>query len=169
MKIIATSTGQNLDAALDPRFGRCAYFALIDSQSSALEAIPNPFLDAAGGAGTQAAQWVLDQNADVLITGQCGPKAAAVLRTSDIQIVEGASGSVGDLTASYREGAIMVPETAATSATAERSVPTPTLEQDGGGGRGRCGQGGNAGCGGGGRGRGRGMGRGKGLGRQGSN
>jgi predicted Fe-Mo cluster-binding NifX family protein len=102
MKIVATSTGRDLDSALDPRFGRCAYFAVLDSESGALEAIPNPFLDAAGGAGTQAAQWVLDQGAEILLTGQCGPKAAAVLRDAGIRVVEGASGSLREAAAPFR-------------------------------------------------------------------
>ncbi|NEX20269.1 dinitrogenase iron-molybdenum cofactor biosynthesis protein [Thiorhodococcus mannitoliphagus] len=93
-KILATSTGTELDSAIDPRFGRSAYFALIDQGTGALEAIPNPFLDAASGAGTQAAQWVLEQGVDVLVTGRCGPKAAAVLEGSGVRVIEGASGSV---------------------------------------------------------------------------
>ncbi|MFD2110683.1 NifB/NifX family molybdenum-iron cluster-binding protein [Thiorhodococcus fuscus] len=155
MKIIATSTGQDLDAALDPRFGRCAYFVLIDTDSGALEAIANPFLDAAGGAGTQAAQWVLDQEADVLLTGQCGPKATAVLRDSGIRIVEGTSGSVREASASVTP--------------ADPAVALPLSSMGAGRGAGRCRRagGGNGGGCGGGRGAGRGTGAGKGLGRRG--
>lgn len=93
-KILATSTGADLDAAIDPRFGRSPYFAVFDTGTGALEAIPNPFLDAAGGAGTQAAQWVLDHGVDILVTGRCGPKAAAALEGSGVRVIEGASGSV---------------------------------------------------------------------------
>ncbi|EGV31672.1 Dinitrogenase iron-molybdenum cofactor biosynthesis protein [Thiorhodococcus drewsii AZ1] len=154
MKIIATSTGQDLDAALDPRFGRCAYFVRLDTDSGAIEAVSNPFLDAAGGAGTQAAQWVLDQEADVLLTGQCGPKATAVLRDSGLRIVEGASGSV-------REASALVTSTApAVALTPSRMGAGP------GAGRCRRAGGGGGGCGGG-RGAGRGTGAGKGLGRRG--
>ncbi|EXJ14176.1 NifB/NifX family molybdenum-iron cluster-binding protein [Imhoffiella purpurea] len=159
MKIIASSTGQDLDAALDPRFGRCAYFALIDTDSGAFEAIPNPYLDAAGGAGTQAAQWVLDQGAEVLLTGKCGPKAAAVLDGSPIRIVEGASGSLREASASFmgtgRESALAM-------SVPSRSVSVTAQVPEPGRGAGRCRRaGGNQGCGGG-----RGAGRGKGLGRR---
>jgi predicted Fe-Mo cluster-binding NifX family protein len=102
MKIAATSTGPDLDAAIDSRFGRCAYFVVLDSASGDLEATPNPFLDATGGAGTQAAQWVLGQDVDVLLTGRCGPKAAAVLNDAGIRVVEGVSGSVREASEGFR-------------------------------------------------------------------
>ncbi len=103
MKIVVTSTGLDLDAAVDPRFGRCACFALIESESGVLEATPNPFLDAAGGAGTQAAQWVVEQGAGALLTGLCGPKAATVLQDAGVRIVEGISGTVREAVDRIRE------------------------------------------------------------------
>ena len=96
MKIAVTSSGLDLDASIDPRFGRCPYFALIDTESGASETLNNPFVDAAGGAGTQAAQWVLDHDVHALVTGRCGPKAMAVLEDAGIRVVEGASGKVRD-------------------------------------------------------------------------
>ena len=99
MKIVMSATGPSLDSALDPRFGRCAYFVILDSDTGALAAVENPFLDTAGGAGTQAAQWVLDQEADVLLTGRCGPKAAAVLSDAGLRVLEGASGSLREASA----------------------------------------------------------------------
>jgi predicted Fe-Mo cluster-binding NifX family protein len=99
MKIAVSSTGPDLDAAVDPRFGRCAYFAVLDTDSGVLDAVANPFLDAAGGAGTQAAQWILDRGIDVLVTGRCGPKAAAVLGDAGIRVVEGVSGTVREAAA----------------------------------------------------------------------
>ncbi len=153
MKIVISSTGQGLDDAVDPRFGRCAWFALFDTATGGLEAVANPFLDAAGGAGTQAAQWILGQGAAVLVTGHCGPKAAAVLADAGIRVIEGATGSV-------REAVVSV--------TAE----SPTVADGTGLGRGQGGPGfgggRGAGFGGGagaspgqGRGQGRGLGRGR--------
>jgi predicted Fe-Mo cluster-binding NifX family protein len=94
MKIVITSSGLDLDAAIDPKFGRCAYLALFDSESNTFTATANPFQNSHGGAGTQTAQWVLNQNATVLLTGHCGPKAAAVLNADNIRIVEGVTGTV---------------------------------------------------------------------------
>jgi predicted Fe-Mo cluster-binding NifX family protein len=60
MKIAVTSSGPDLDADIDPRFGRCPYITLIDTESGASETLSNPFVDASGGAGIQAAQWILE-------------------------------------------------------------------------------------------------------------
>ena len=103
MKIAITSTGTELDSAVEPRFGRCAYFALIDTESGAFEAKANPFRDAAGGAGIQAAQWVVDQGVGALLTGHCGPKSVAVLDDADIRVVEDVAGTVREAVARYTQ------------------------------------------------------------------
>jgi len=105
MKIAITSTGTELGSAVDPHFGRCPYLALVDLESGALEAVANPFLDAAGGAGTQAAQWVVDKGVGAVLTGHCGPKATAVLDDADVEIVNGVTGTVQEAVAGYRQGA----------------------------------------------------------------
>ena len=56
MKIGITSTGKNLDAEVDQRFGRCKYFIIVDTDSMEFEAISNENIMASGGAGIQAAQ-----------------------------------------------------------------------------------------------------------------
>jgi predicted Fe-Mo cluster-binding NifX family protein len=101
MKIAITSTGTEMDSAVEPRFGRCAYFALVDTESGAFEAKANPFRDAAGGAGIQAAQWVVDQGVSALLTGHCGPKSVAVLDDADIWVVEDVAGTVREAVARY--------------------------------------------------------------------
>ena len=157
MKIVITSTGTGLDARVDPRFGRCAYFALVDPESRALEAVANPFQDGTGGAGTQAAQWVVGQGVGALLTGHCGPNATTVLDDAGIRIVEGVSGTVGEAIEHYARNEL--------TATPYTTEPIPQGARCGGGpglglgrgpGRGR-GPGAGRGLG---RGRGRGLGRG---------
>ena len=75
MKLCITSSGQNLDDTIDPRFGRCQYFIMVDSESMRFEAIQNPAISAGGGAGIQAAQLVANQGAEVVLTGNVGPNA----------------------------------------------------------------------------------------------
>ncbi|HAS52375.1 MAG TPA: dinitrogenase iron-molybdenum cofactor biosynthesis protein [Gammaproteobacteria bacterium] len=101
MKMAVTTTGTKLDSAIEPRFGHCAYFALVDTESGAFEAKTNPFRDVADGAGLQAAQWVVDQGVSVLLTGHCGPKSAAVLDNADIRVVENVAGTVREALARY--------------------------------------------------------------------
>ena len=150
MKIAITSTGTTMDSPVDPRFGRCSYIAFVDLETGQLEALANPFLDASGGAGTQAAQFVLDKGAAALLTGHCGPKATTVLSDAGVQVVNGISGTVREVVASYQKEEGSSADSAASKADAESRPP--------GRGRGRgLGQGRGAGGGGG---AGRGLGRG---------
>jgi len=50
-KICVTASAPDLDAEIDPRFGRCAYFLIVDSETMRFEAISNSSAKAAGGAG----------------------------------------------------------------------------------------------------------------------
>ena len=75
MKICVTSSGDNLDAQLDPRFGRCAYLMIVDSETMQFEAVPNSAAGVTGGAGIQAAQTIANKGAKALITGNVGPNA----------------------------------------------------------------------------------------------
>ena len=49
MKICVTSTGPSPDAPVDPRFGRCQYFMIVDSETMEYEAMQNPSIGASGG------------------------------------------------------------------------------------------------------------------------
>jgi len=160
MKIVVTSTGEGMDAAVDPHFGRCSYFAIVDIESGDLEAIANPYQDASGGAGTQAAQFLIDKGVGALLTGHCGPKASEVLEETDIEIVSGVNkGTVREAVNTFRES--RRPQTAQLATDAE-GAPGPG--SFGGAGRGGRGAGGGRGRGPGGGGRGAGGGRGRGPG-----
>ena len=56
MKILITSTAPNLDAEIDPRFGRCRYFIIVDPDTMEFESLENSSAMAGGGAGISAAQ-----------------------------------------------------------------------------------------------------------------
>lgn len=87
MKIALTSQGENLDAALDIRFGRAANFVVYDTETAAVTAVPNKQnLNAVQGAGIQAAVTVASTGAEAVITGHCGPKAFQVLEEAGIKV-----------------------------------------------------------------------------------
>ena len=69
MRIAVSSTGPGLESEIDPRFGRCECFVIVDSDSMEAEAVSNPNVMAAGGAGIQTAQLVADKGAQV-VTGK---------------------------------------------------------------------------------------------------
>ncbi|CAD6494231.1 MAG: Dinitrogenase iron-molybdenum cofactor [Candidatus Argoarchaeum ethanivorans] len=104
MKICVTSAGPSMDAPADPRFGRCQYFVIVDSETMEYESMPNPSINASGGAGIQAAQTVAGIGAGVVITGNLGPNATQTLKASGIKMVTGASGTVRDAVEQYKSG-----------------------------------------------------------------
>ncbi len=112
MKIAVTASEQSLDAKVDPRFGRAAYFVVFDTESgdwSAHDNVQN--LNAAQGAGIQSAETVSRLDADVIITGHCGPKAFRTLSAAGIKIVVGPEGTVKEAIEAYQAGKLTPAET----------------------------------------------------------
>jgi predicted Fe-Mo cluster-binding NifX family protein len=101
-RICVTSLGPDVEAEVDPKFGRANYFLIIDPKTSAVEAIENPNRDAAQGSGIQSAQLVSSKNVGIVFTGSCGPKAESVLQSAGIQIKTGVSGQVKDVLANFK-------------------------------------------------------------------
>jgi predicted Fe-Mo cluster-binding NifX family protein len=104
VKIAITSQGDDLNAPVDTRFGRCAYFIIVDPETESFEAVLNPAVDAMGGAGPQAAQTIADKGAEAVITGNVGPNAFQTLIASNIKIYQGASGTVKETLEKYKRG-----------------------------------------------------------------
>ncbi len=84
MKIILTTTSAELDANIDPRFGRGAYFVVVDTDTLSWQAHPNPGVNAGGGAGSLAAQFAANQKAEAVISGDFGPNAYNALQAAGI-------------------------------------------------------------------------------------
>jgi predicted Fe-Mo cluster-binding NifX family protein len=97
MKIAVTAQGCELESELDPRFGRASCFIVVDTDSGEHEIVDNTQnLNAAQGAGVQAAQTIVNQRVDAVLTGHCGPKAFSVLDRAGIKVYLGAEGLVGE-------------------------------------------------------------------------
>ena len=76
MKVAVTSQGQDLRSPVDPRFGRAKCFIVLDMETGVFCAVDNSQnLNAAQGAGIQAARNVVESGATAAITGHVGPKA----------------------------------------------------------------------------------------------
>ena len=140
MKIAVSSSGRDLDSQVDPRFGRCAYFVIVETDDMSFEAFANENISLGGGAGIQSAQFVASTGAKAVITGNCGPNAVQTLSVSQVEIFVGHSGTVREVIEKYIKGNI-------------KSTSTPNVTD-------HHGMGGGAGMG-----RGMGGGRGRGMGR----
>ena len=113
MKLAITSTGKELTSDMDPRFGRAAYFVIVDPDTMKYQVVANQqSLNLAKGAGIQAGKTIVERNVDVLITGNCGPKAFQVLSQAGIKIMLGAQGRVVDAVEQYKNGELTPAQTA---------------------------------------------------------
>jgi predicted Fe-Mo cluster-binding NifX family protein len=107
MIIAVSASGKTLDAQVDPRFGRAAFFIAVDTETGILQAYENTQnLNAAQGAGIQSAETVCRLGTEVVITGNCGPKAFKVLSSAGIQVVVGAQGTVAKAIEAFKSGAL---------------------------------------------------------------
>ena len=104
MKIAITTTAPNLDADIDPRFGRCQYFIIADPDTMEFEALENSGATAGGGAGIATAQTLAGKSIEAVLTGNCGPNAYEVLAAAGIKVITGVSGKVREAIQSYKSG-----------------------------------------------------------------
>ena len=161
MKVAVSSSGKDLNAQVDPRFGRCAYFIIVDTDDMSYDFYNNDNIALGGGAGIQSAQFVASKGAKVVLTGNVGPNAVKTLSAAGVEVIVGQTGTVKEAINTYQKGNLNAVSEANVSdhhGVGSDTVPQESLSQVAGGGVGRgMGRGGR--CGGGiGMGRGRGMG-----------
>ncbi|HNS17864.1 MAG TPA: NifB/NifX family molybdenum-iron cluster-binding protein [Bacteroidales bacterium] len=87
MKVAITSQGNSLDSFIDQRFGRCAYFVVYDTETKAMEFIPNPNLEVENGAGPASVQLIASRNVSKVISGEFGMKIKPLLDSLKIQMI----------------------------------------------------------------------------------
>jgi len=104
MKICVTSMEDTIDSDVDPRFGRCKYFLIVDSDTMSFKSISNESAMASGGAGIQAAQIVAKAGAEVVITGNIGPNAFQTLSAAGIMVFTGVNGNIKEAVEKYKKG-----------------------------------------------------------------
>lgn len=101
-KICITAKGKDLEAEIDPKFGRSQYFLVVDPETLEYEVIENSNIEAVQGAGIQSAQLISSRDVGILLTGDCGPNAQKVLQSSGITVITGVSGKIKDALSKYK-------------------------------------------------------------------
>jgi predicted Fe-Mo cluster-binding NifX family protein len=160
MKIAISAAGPSLEDLVDPRFGRCACFLIIDTGTLEFDVIENSSKNLSGGAGIEAAQRVANQGVTHVLTGRCGPNAEKVLSAAGIIIIDGCEGKVQEAVERFRSGDVSSAQRPTVSRTPAPKplAPAPSRQtiagrgsgrgMGGGGGRGmgrRCGMDSSAG------------------------
>lgn len=103
MKIAVSAQGSHLTSLVDERFGRGAFFIIVDPVSLEFETIKNDE-NTQQGAGVNAAKTVVNSGADIVITGSCGQKAFRILKEANVNVILNANGRVIDVVQQYKNG-----------------------------------------------------------------
>jgi predicted Fe-Mo cluster-binding NifX family protein len=104
MKIAVTAKSNSLESEIDPRFGRCSYFLIVDTDTMSFEYLSNESAMVSGGAGIQAAQTMAKAGVEVVVTGNMGPNAFQTLSAAGIKVFTGANGTVKEVVEKYKKG-----------------------------------------------------------------
>lgn len=104
MRIAVSANSFDLNADVDPRFGRCEYLIVVDPDTMNFEAVSNSGGMGSGGAGISTAQLLAGKGLEAVLTGNCGPNAYQVLTAAGIKVITGVSGKVKDAIQSYKSG-----------------------------------------------------------------
>ena len=105
MKIALSTSGSDLSAALDTRFGRAPKFLVLDLENGEFEIIDNQQnLNAAQGAGIQSAETVIRSGAKALVSGHCGPKAFRVLSSAGVKVYNSDAATVAEAVEQFKQG-----------------------------------------------------------------
>lgn len=134
MRIVVSADGADLEAAASPIFGRCQAFVFVDTETMDSEAVDNPATNAAGGAGIQTAQFVVEQAARAVISGRVGPNAFDVLQAAGVPVYSFESGTVRQAVEAFRAGRLSTTDSASADAHAGlgsvSSDPLPAREEE---------------------------------------
>ena len=104
MKVAVTAQGGELASELDPRFGRAAWFVIVDTETGEHEAMDNSSgVNASSGAGIATGQKIAESGVYAIITGHCGPNAERVLTSAGIRIMEKVGGTVEQAVEWFKE------------------------------------------------------------------
>ncbi|MGB9802533.1 NifB/NifX family molybdenum-iron cluster-binding protein [Desulfofundulus sp.] len=104
MKVAVCAQDNHLDARVDPRFGRCPYFVVVNLDSGDWEAIQNTGIHSSGGAGVHTAQLLVNRGINAVLVDRIGPNAIEVLNRAGIQTYGGIHGTVRQSIEAYRQG-----------------------------------------------------------------
>jgi predicted Fe-Mo cluster-binding NifX family protein len=105
MKIAISSQGTDLNASVDPRFGRARCFLIVDTETNQVAVVDNAAnANAMQAAGVQTAQAVAATGVRAVLSGHVGPKAFTALRAAGIDVYTGVAGAAREAVEAFRAG-----------------------------------------------------------------
>ena len=109
MKIAVSTNNGGLEDEVCPVFGRCMKYTLVECEGKDVkktEVKENPGFASGGGAGIQAAQFVVNEGVKAVVSGNFGPNSAAVLKQAGVEMIQ-FQGKVADALQKYLDGELM--------------------------------------------------------------
>lgn len=107
MIIAIPVNGDNMDSGICRSFGRAPYFLFYDTESRESTFLINSAAESRGGAGIKAAQTIVDNKTDVMLTPRSGENAAEVLTTANIKLYRTINDSIEDNIKAYNDGELV--------------------------------------------------------------
>jgi predicted Fe-Mo cluster-binding NifX family protein len=107
MKVLVSSTGKSVDSPISQVFGRAEFYSLVDTEDLSLETFENPARNQSGGAGIQAAQFVLKKNPETIISSNIGPNAFEVLSAGSVPCYSATGGTVREMVEAFNRGDLL--------------------------------------------------------------
>jgi len=104
VRIAISSTGTELNDLVDPRFSKCRYYIIIDTDARETKVVENAAAYVCVLRDTTTGNLVAGQKTDVVLTGHIGRKAAAILLAAGVRIFTGASGKISSAIEAFRAG-----------------------------------------------------------------
>ncbi len=109
MQIVIAATGRNLKSKTSLQLGRCRDFIFLEKEYNNVKnirSVENPF-QREKGAGNLAAQYLVDKEIDLLITGELGHVAFQLLKNAKIKVYRSQYGSVKQNIRLFEEDKLM--------------------------------------------------------------
>ena len=107
MKIAVSAKGTTIESLMDQRFGRAAFFIIVQTDDMGVEVVDNSAVAASGGAGISAAQAIADKDVEAVVTGNVGPNAMNVLKAAKIKLYKGSAESVKENVELFKKGQLV--------------------------------------------------------------
>lgn len=101
MRIAFSTNGSSMDDPVESRFGRCKRFLLYDTETEETIIVENEAAQASGGAGIQAAEMLARNGVKLVLTGHVGGNASQTLSASQIEVIQGQTGTIREALESY--------------------------------------------------------------------
>ncbi|MDD3168047.1 MAG: NifB/NifX family molybdenum-iron cluster-binding protein [Eubacteriales bacterium] len=104
MKIAIPVNEDSMNTTICISFGRTPYFLIYDTETKDAKFLSNHAAASQGGAGIKAAQMIIDNQAEALLTPRCGENAADVFKAAGIKIYQTKDDRLDDTIQAFEKG-----------------------------------------------------------------